>query len=229
MSCIIPIHALPEEILNKHIFDLGDWLQGVLSLRGEESMKRLEILLPQIKKTAKGISITEIKTAFELYLDNKLTLEPRDNYLTLILFNKVIKEYKDRLPKRIIKPIEVSEEENKKEAEYNYAFMEDAVKRAKKIYKDNGFIDKYFQGQYNWLEENGFLKELADKVKWDIFKKEKPKYIEKLKFIVPLSREENTIIKKEIEHLESEEKSISTDLKIICKRELLKMYYENNI
>ena len=219
MSNIVPIHALPEEILNKQIFDLGDWMQGVLSLRGEESMKRLEILLPQIKKTAKGISIREIKTAFDLYLDNKLTIEPRDNYLTLILFNKVIKEYKDRLPKKTKVIQEMSEEEKHK-------LNEEAYKRAKAKYLETGEMDGAVS-IYNWLDSQNKLQGERSLQEWndykrEVFKRLKPILKDVYQKTKVVSREEKTEIKHKIKSLETNKNS---ELIVLCKTEILKTVY----
>lgn len=99
----VPLKALPsDEIYNKKILKLGVWLDGVLSLDGEKSVKRLEVLLPMIKESyARTYSIHEIQKAFMMYVKGELDgIEPRDNYLTVILFNKVLNQYREQAYQR---------------------------------------------------------------------------------------------------------------------------------
>lgn len=104
---ILPIKELPsEEARTEAILHLGVWLDGMLSLDGEKSVRRLEILLPIVRDEAWGFSVKEIKEAFTMYVKSELmynqkVIEPRDNFLTVILFNKVIKAYREqRKPKK---------------------------------------------------------------------------------------------------------------------------------
>lgn len=98
---LIPIHCMPSDDVRKaEILKLGAWLSRMLTLTGENSADRLEVILPIIQKYAWTLSCKEIVKAFDMYIQNKLSyngkpLEPRDNYLTPILFNKVIKAYKE--------------------------------------------------------------------------------------------------------------------------------------
>lgn len=98
---IIPINAMPDDQARKEeILKLGAWLSRSLSLTGDNSADRLEVILPMIQKYAWTMSCEEIKRGFDLYIESKLSyngkpLEPIDNYLTPILFNKVIKAFKD--------------------------------------------------------------------------------------------------------------------------------------
>ncbi len=224
----IPLRGLTEEARNALIFDLGDWLARALSLHGEKSAERLEVLLPMIKNSAWGLSILEIKKAFEYYIEGQLSIEPRDNYLTAILFSKIIKEYKVAyLSKKMDAIPQKTEDQLQKEKEYNDALMEDAVKRGKEQWKKNKTIDKYFQGQYLYLKAKGEfkkipnVKELANK----IFKEQTKLYKERLKFEVPLSREDGKRIKNEIALLEVGDTSKSSEITKNSQREILKTYY----
>lgn len=109
---VLPYKALLEEVRTKKTLELGVWLDRMLSLTGEMSTKRLEVLLPMIKDHAWNYSVKEIKEAFTAYVTGKLAIEPRENYLSVILFNKVMNLYKESImvhrPKK--DPIEKAEE-----------------------------------------------------------------------------------------------------------------------
>lgn len=109
---VMPYKALPEEVRTKKTLELGVWLDKMLSLTGDMSTKRLEVLLPMIKDHAWNYSTKEIKEAFTAYITGKLAIEPRENYLSVILFNKVMNLYKESImvhrPKK--DPIEKAEE-----------------------------------------------------------------------------------------------------------------------
>ena len=70
---------------------LGDWLCKLLSLDGERATDRLGEVLDRVPKSS--LSVEQIESAFLMYVDGKFPLEPRDNYLTVILFNKIINCY----------------------------------------------------------------------------------------------------------------------------------------
>ena len=70
---------------------LGEWLCKLLSLDGERATDRLGEVLDRVPKTP--LSIEQIKSSFLMYVDGKFPIEPRDNYLTVILFNKIINCY----------------------------------------------------------------------------------------------------------------------------------------
>jgi hypothetical protein len=233
----IPLKAIDSKDLEVMIVgtkngttgSLVTWVSDLLSLTDEVSAKRLYIALPAIKEHCWSMGFVEIKKMFEMYADGKLESKPLPNYFDRILLGKIANEYRT-YKLRINKPkkVEKSQDDIEKEKEYNEAFMQDAIKRAKKEFLDNGFIDKYFLGQYNWLEDKGEFNKINDlkKLKWDIFKKTKPIHISSLKMIVPLSKEDAKDIKTKIEHLEFTEKSNDSDLTKLCKKELLKHYYE---
>ncbi len=73
------------------ITDFGNWLCKLLSLDGIKSADRLDEVLYRVPKCS--LNIEQIKSAFLSYVNGKFTLEPRDNYLTVIQFNKVINCY----------------------------------------------------------------------------------------------------------------------------------------
>lgn len=96
----IPFRGLPSDSERQtKVLELGVYLDGLLSLSGEKSVKRLEVLLPMVEDFCWGLSLAEIKQAFHMYVKGDLPIEPIDNYLTVILFSKVINEYKQKRQK----------------------------------------------------------------------------------------------------------------------------------
>ncbi len=69
----------------------GVWLQTLLSIDGDRATNRLEAVLDEVPKSS--LSIEQLKSAFLSYTNGKFTLEPKDNYLTVILYNKVVNCY----------------------------------------------------------------------------------------------------------------------------------------
>ena len=176
MSDILPIKALPSvEAQNKKILELGVWLDGLLSLQGDMSAKRLEILLPMIKDSAWSMSINDIKKAFTMYVKSELNLEPRDNYLTIILFNRVMKEYKNT---QRAKPEKFDEDEYKKAHDKVLAIMEFDY------FIHNNKVSEHSYWVYTFLESLGLI---ADSAK-------KKKNIKKLVEDEPLKRSNEEVI-----------------------------------
>lgn len=112
----IPIKAIPEEKLNEIILTTFiDWLSGLLSLSGETSSERLKFALPAIKEHCWSMGFDEIKKMFEMYADNKLSIEPIPNYFDRVLFGKIVHAYKQQKPmkkKEIKIPVLSQEEKN---------------------------------------------------------------------------------------------------------------------
>lgn len=114
---VFPIKAMPEETRAKKVLELGIWLSKLLSLKDETSAERLEVLLPMVSDYCWSMTIEDIKKAFTKYVKGELPkLEPKTNFLDVILFGKVISSYKQSRPP--IKPktelprISESEKEN---------------------------------------------------------------------------------------------------------------------
>lgn len=100
----VPIKAIPDQKLNEAIIThFVPWISGLLSLTGETSTERLEIALPAIKTHAWSMSFQEIKTMFEMYADNKLSITPIPNYFDRILFGKIVEAYKQQLQRKEVK------------------------------------------------------------------------------------------------------------------------------
>ena len=149
----IPLRAFPEQDLNKVLLmDFMPYLTRLLSLTDEVSANRLEVALPAIKEQCWGMGFVEIKKMFELYVDNKLAVQPIPNYFDRILFGKIVKSYMQQKPKVIHKEklIEVKEETKKE-------IMGSACKRVFKQFKEKGKITDACNHVYDYLFDLGKL------------------------------------------------------------------------
>ncbi len=149
---VMPLKALPSDAdRSKVVLDIGVWLDGLLSLDGDKSVRRLEVLLPIIKQEAWGFSEIEIKEAFTMYVKSELmyngkVLEPIDNFLTVILFNKVIQGYREIVRSRKkVKEDKFDEEKRKKDFFYVINLWE-SYKQTNKLTRDCSWC-------YDYLEE----------------------------------------------------------------------------
>ncbi len=145
---------MPEEVLNEKLLnDLAPWLMELLSLEDtEKNVTRLEVLLPMIKESAWSMSISEIKKAFLKYAKGELPIEPRDNYLTAILFGKVINAYKQQRrekPQMIEKPM-ISDKEREQNAIANIWLAWDE-------FKNLGRIPVEYHTAFDELYQRGIL------------------------------------------------------------------------
>lgn len=224
MSQIVPLRGLPEKILSNQIFELGIWLERLLSLEGQKSTERMIVLLPEIKKSSWGMSIEEIKNAFIFYTEGKLTIEPRDNYLTVILYNKIINEYKSKYKKK-----KVVKEKPKMTQQEKDEIMEEAISTALEIYKNTEAINLP-SPKYDYLDSKGRLQKAfgLDNAKWKSYKltkyakvKEELKY--KYKNKKAKSRDEKDDIKNIVRNLESAKNGLVI---IECKKQILESYFD---
>jgi hypothetical protein len=155
-SDVMPFKALPsEELRTKKVLEIGIWLDRMLSLSGDQSVKRLEVLLPMIKDHAWSYSTKEIKEAFTAYVTGKLAIEPRDNYLSVILFNKVMNLYRDSMkihkPKqKMSEELKLTDEEMKMNAYLNCIHSFDN-------YKSKGIMDRSDWAVYDELDSRRLL------------------------------------------------------------------------
>ncbi len=95
LDSTVPIKAIPEEELNRIIYtEFSYWICELLSLTGETSSDRLEIALPAIKKHFWSLGMHEVKKAFLMYADGKLTTQPIPNYFDRILVGQIFNDYK---------------------------------------------------------------------------------------------------------------------------------------
>lgn len=101
---ILPIREMAEEDRTKKVLEFGIWLSKLLSLKDETSMERLEVLLPMVSEFCWSMDIEDIRKAFIKYVKGELSgLEPRTNFLDVILFGKIINAYKSQ--KIVNKPL----------------------------------------------------------------------------------------------------------------------------
>ena len=112
----LPLKNYPKdgEKLNSDILlGLMPFISGLLSLTDEVSAKRLKIALPAVKEHCWSMGLAEIKKMFEMYVDNKLSIEPIPNYFDRILFGKIVAAYKQQKPIKIraIKEPEMTQEQ----------------------------------------------------------------------------------------------------------------------
>lgn len=149
----LPVKAYPETELNRVILmEFTPWLCGLLSLTGETSVDRLEFALPAIKENCWSMGFDEIKKMFEMYADNKLSIQPIPNYFDRILFGKIVAAYKQQKPvkkKELVIP-EVSEAE--KILQINRGIL-----RCYDEFKEEGEIPNGYVWVYDHLEEIGVI------------------------------------------------------------------------
>jgi len=153
---LVPIKAIPEAHLNAKILnDLTPWLTQLLSIKAtDENVERLEVLLPMVKDNCWSMPIWEIKKAFTMYVQGKLPIEPRDNYLTAILFSKVIQAYKEQKPREPEAPIQVE-----MKASDTLEVAKQNVMDAYDKYKIYNSVHWEYAPAFDRLLEWGFLKE----------------------------------------------------------------------
>lgn len=134
----VPCHAVPESNLNRRILeDFIPWISQLLSLKATNSnVERMEVIFAMFKEHAWYMSIEDVKMAFWKYANGDLpNLDPRDNYLTPILFGQVIKAYKQTLP---VKPLpeykpEISEDEKRNNEINNVLIAYDTWAQTEKV------------------------------------------------------------------------------------------------
>ena len=94
------------------------------------------------------MSIEDIKKAFTLYVQGKLPIEPRDNYLTVILFSKVIEAFKQQ---RKVKPKELKMPEPTQQEKDDLTYL-GVVNCFDEFTQSNSIIDGYVW-VYDHLDE----------------------------------------------------------------------------
>ena len=149
----IPIKSIPPEELNRIILTTFlTWISNLLSLTDETSANRLETALPAIKEHCWSMGFSEIKKMFEMYADNKLSIEPLPNYFDRILFGKIVKAYREQKPrvKQLIYKDKLTEKEK-----------DDIILSGLKIqfeqYKQMGTFESGRLYLYEYLDEKGLL------------------------------------------------------------------------
>ncbi len=156
---LIPFKVLTQGTIDKQLVFLGVFLERLLSLQGEVSKQRMKVMLPMMKDSAWSLSLSQVRQAFTMYVQGKLPLEPKTNFLDIILFNKVVSLYRQQMKQPKTQEHYTSPEE----IEF---IMTEAVDRIHKDYKQNGRITEMCHHVYDHLFEQGKLpkeKEYKDK------------------------------------------------------------------
>lgn len=157
---IIPLHAMDEVRKNSQILDdLAPWLTQLLTIKNtEENVDKMEAVLVMVEAHARRLSIFEIKTAFFMYVMGELPeLEPVDNYLTPILFGKVIRAYKQVRPTITgdVAPLELPSAEKEKNANA-------VLKMAFESWKEKQRVDTDYFTAFDTLIERGKIPPIED-------------------------------------------------------------------
>lgn len=94
----VPIHAIPQSKWDQLICkELIPRILTMLSVDLSRNQHRIAATELMIRESANRISPADIEKAFMMYIKGQLPgLEPKDNYLTPILFTKVITAYKEQ-------------------------------------------------------------------------------------------------------------------------------------
>lgn len=174
-----PIFALPQNQWDSVVCKgLIPRLLKMLSIDLEKNGEKVAMTELMIREEANRITPEQIEEAFVKYIKGQLPeLEPRDNYLTPILFGKVIRAYKSQQPtekpKNDFKPIS---EEQKELLVYS------GVINAFDAYTQ----DKYVLPGYTWVFDH-----LQDKkiMSWPV--EDKKKAMERAKRILEKKAKEN--------------------------------------
>ncbi len=147
----VPIKAIPDVKLNTIIvLEFVPWISKLLSLTGQTSKERLKVALPAIKEHCWSMGFSEIKKMFELYVDNKLSIEPRTNFLDRIQFGKIATAYKQQLPQRkaVIEKQDLTDEDKK-------LIVYTGIMNCFAEYKDTGAISPGYSYAYDHFYELG--------------------------------------------------------------------------
>ena len=203
-------HDIYEAVAAAEGIDLTNFLkmekQLAMSCRGQGILKNHR----QTEFARMGFS--EIKKMFELYADNKLSIEPIPNYFDRILFGKIVSAYKQQ---RKVKPKEIKMPELSQEEKDNLTYM-GVVNCFDRFTQTNDIMNGY-TWVYDHLESIGVLK-YSDKEK---------------RSIMPIATERLKIITKELYGLE-EYKTLIRDLEakrnggaviVVAKKMLLERFF----
>lgn len=212
----IPVKAIPEQELNEIILlHFTPWLCNLLSLTGETSAERLEVALPAIKEHCWSMGFDEIKKMFELFADNKLSVEPIPNYFDRILFGKIVKSYKDQKPNKKVDPPKQQLSEEDKELIFLTGVLTvfENYKETKKLTGITSHIyDHFYEKKKFPKHTNKFKKQVAERAYKALEKEHKDNSVSQ------------TGIKKYMESIQG-----SGLLKIKCKEIILSDWFDELI
>lgn len=222
----LPLRNYPEQDLNRAILmEFMPYLTRLLSLTDETSSNRLEMALPAIKEHCWGMGFSEMKKMFEMYVDNKLTVQPMANYFDRILLGKIVSSYMQQKSKVIKKEIlKIMSESEKIE------IMEIAIKEAIDVYRETGDID-LSSSKYDYLYAKGLLQGSLSKEDFNDLKRLKYESVKnrliavysEMKFNSLEEKKENKNILKEIQE------KVSGTVVYQCKFEMLEDYFKTKL
>lgn len=199
--------------------EFGEWVSKLLSLDGERSADRLQAVLDELKKCS--LNLIEMKRAFTMYVNGDFPLEPRDNYLTVIQYTKVINCYiADRNKKNKFKEqvsVKISEEDKEN-------IMLEAVDRVQKEYEQNGKITGAITHVYDYLHAKKKFPKHTKEFRNRILKKAKK--IAKSEVMIEAGRDFE-IHRQLNELLQGVETGENDKIKPISKRLVLEEYFKN--
>lgn len=218
------IRNIPQDEFGAFLMRFGSYIDKLLSLTGETSAERLEMLLPTIKEVTVNFTELELYKAFELYAKGELDIEPIDNYITVIQFHKVINSYKKWRSVKIktAGSKHLLTEMTEINAEASIQIMEKAVARTKQEYIDTGKITGICHHVFDYLQKEGRLN-VTNIEKKEAYKKAKKIELEKEKNRKVRTLKEHRTKKAIIDELINNNKNV----RIInrAKKILLKEYY----
>lgn len=198
----------------------GEWIEKLLSLDGLKATDRLDAVLDEVENHT--LSIEEIKRAFSMYVAGRFPLEPRDNYLTVIHFSKVVNCYVQEMNKK--NKFKEQESENKSHEEIEFIMIE-ATDRIEKEYKANKEITGTYTHVYDYLFAKGLLPQHTNKFKSGILVKAKA--IAKSDAMTKAGSDFNfhQQLKTTLQDIDNNEHD---SIKTISKRLVLEEYFKNN-
>jgi len=90
----LPFRAYPENELDKVLETVFKyWLANLLSIKADNEEK-LNLAIPAIKNHFWSLGFDEVKKAFEMYADGKLSTKPIPNYFDRILVGQIFNDYR---------------------------------------------------------------------------------------------------------------------------------------
>ena len=149
----LPLRAYPKGKLDEALnTQFKFWLANLLSIKADNEAK-LDLAIPMIKDLFWSLGISEVKKAFEMYALGKLNLEPKSNYLDIVLVGQIFKEYKVQrvVPKKQLPAPTISDEEKQK-------LISIAFKKCIDYYEEKrNILDGYIIFLYDLFYDDGFL------------------------------------------------------------------------
>lgn len=91
----LPLRAYPD--IDAELLKIDAWLSVLLNLKAAEGFDELVIkqALDGVKEHCRSMSLTQVKKAFEMYVDGSLGMTPRTNYLDRPLVGQIMTKFKE--------------------------------------------------------------------------------------------------------------------------------------